>query len=114
MSKLPTKAKSRAVRKTARAEVVPFEAPVNAGPFIRFHHTQVELSSASGGARVKAKHTRFEDGKLTAESFEGALPTAAFEAALAQAQEYFALQTALIFNPFSAFLPAPKRSRREK
>jgi hypothetical protein len=109
MRKHPVKAKSRAARNTSRAEVIPFETPVKAGAFISFHHSHVEMTSTPGGARVRAKHVRFEDGKLTSESFESALPAAAFEAALAQAQEYFTLQAALAFNPFSLFLAGGKK-----
>ena len=48
--------------------------------------------------RVRARNTRFEDGKFSSESFEGELEGDAYDRMVQQTQQYIADQTAQILR----------------
>ena len=115
MSKLPDRASHRAVHKADASETETGEAFPKTGPFFRFRHSYTEISSVAGSTHVRSKETRFEDGRLTSESFEGTLGQSAYDDLVAQAQKLFASQTAFLLRQFSLFLPvSDRRSGRDE
>ena len=72
----------------------------------------MEVTSIEGAAQVRAKHTRFENGRLTSETLEGSLPASAYDRLVAETQKVFASQTAFLLEQLSLFLPTSKRSSR--
>jgi len=110
MKKHPVRLAERVPGKVAKNALEVIEPPARAGPFFSFRYSSVEMSAIGGRARVKAKTTRLEDGKLTSETFEGDLERGVYDRAVNDAQRYFLDQTALFLKSFSLFLPfATKR-----
>lgn len=112
----PVKLGPRAPRRAAsnRIDVMPRESGRDA--FATFSYSFAELSIGGGKARVRARHARLENGKLTAESFEGEVDPAVYERTLAHAQRYFAAQAALLLRPLElllAFAPTRRSDREE-
>jgi len=102
MSRYPVKAKKQAMQ--------PVEENVrNTSPFLSFRYSYTEMSVVGGKARLKSRHTRLDDGKLSSETFEGELDRSAYDQAVnqavTQAQEYFRGQTELFLRSLSLFLP---------
>jgi len=79
MSKHPIKASGRsitAVRQTSPVTVHDAGETVKtegARRFLSFEYSYTEMSSRDGRTHVRASKTRFADGKLTREAFEGEL-----------------------------------------
>jgi hypothetical protein len=86
MATYPVKAKKRALRKSGKDKVVVARA---AGPFFSFRYSSTEVSLVDGKTRVRSRSARFEDGKLSSESFEGELDRGAYERMVSQAQRHF-------------------------
>ena len=83
--------------------------PARAGnPFLSFRYSYTEISAVGGRARVKSRNARYEDGKLTDETFEGELDRGVYERMAGEAQKYFLDQAALFFQSLWAFLPASR------
>ena len=113
MNTHPTKPAKRTPRKVRRDVPAPVEPVRPAGPFFSFRSSYMELTTAGRGARVKARHARFEDGKLVAETFDGELDRSAYDAMVHAAQRYVCAQSAQFFEALSAFLPTPSKSSRD-
>jgi hypothetical protein len=73
--------------------------------FFGFRYTQTVVSASGGKARIAARSARFEDGKLTTETFDGDLDPASYERMMAATQRFFAAQTALWLRSLAMFLP---------
>jgi hypothetical protein len=73
------------------------------------------MSVFGGKAHVKSRNARFEDGKLTSETFEGELDRKAYDQAVSDAQRRIAGHTAEFLKSFSLFLPffRPRRPDRD-
>jgi len=104
MSKYPERVRDRAVQKVDTP--VEYVGPPSAvGPFFSFSYSYKEISSIGGKTVVKSKETRFEDGRLRSEEFEGTLQGSAYADMVGQAHQYFMSQTTSILNQLSWFLP---------
>ena len=90
------KPEKRAPQKPRKDEVVVVEH--GRVPFFSFRYSSTEVSMADDRTRVKSRQARFEDGKLTAETFEGELDRTAYDQMVTQAQRYF-------WKSLSQFLP---------
>jgi hypothetical protein len=109
MSKYPVKlaerTKAHPIRKMER-NVVDVFAPTSQGSsFLSFRYSYTEMSVTGGKAHVKSKNARFENGKLTSETFEGELDRSAYDQAVSDVQRQIADQTAQFFKSLSLFLP---------
>ena len=67
--------------------------------FFSFRYSSMEVSVVSGKPRVKARRTRFEDGKFASEAFEGELDRNAYDRIVSQAQQSF-IRALTLFLPF--------------
>ena len=67
-----------------------------------------------GKTHLRARNTRFEDGKLTSESFKGELEGSAYDQLVKQTQQYVANQTAQFLRAFSLFLPFSTKRRSDR
>lgn len=105
MSKYPVKLGKRALREVEQDAVEVIGPAPRANPFLSFRYSYTEISASGGRARVKSRKTRFEDGKLTSEAFEGELDRSAYEQMVGQAQQYVLGQTALFLKAFASMLP---------
>jgi hypothetical protein len=108
MSKYPVRLAERALRNVEKDAVEVNGSTSMATPFFTFRYTYTEISALGGKAHVKAKKARFENRKLTSETFEGELDRSAYEQMASQAQHYFLSQAALLLQPLSWFLPSSR------
>lgn len=109
MNKHVVKLSERAPRKIDKdaVEVIrPRSGPTPFGmaPFFSFRYSYFEMSATEGRARVKAKRTRFEQGKLTSEAFEGDLARVEYDRLMSRAQRYFLGQAELFLKSLSLLL----------
>ncbi|HWZ72326.1 MAG TPA: hypothetical protein VN326_12745 [Casimicrobiaceae bacterium] len=118
MRKYPVKLAERnralPVRKkdTDAVEVI---APASrSSPFLSFRYSYTEMSVLGGKARVKSKNARFEDGKLTSETFEGELDRSAYDRAVSDAQRHIGDQMAQFLKAISLFLPFSRTHRSDR
>jgi len=109
MSKHPVKLDKRAVRDADREATEVLEAIPAANPFFSFRYSYTEISARGDKAHVKARSTRFEDGKLTSEAFEGDLGQPLYQQVVSDAQHYFLGQTALFLKSLALFLPFSRK-----
>ena len=114
MNKLPVRRAERALRKVEQDVVEVMEPASRANPFFSFRYSYTEISAAGGKARVKSRRTRFEDGKLTSEAFEGELDRSAYEQMVSEAQLQFLAQTALLMKSLSWLLPFSRKHRPDR
>lgn len=117
MSKYPVKHKARPVRtiegdvveqdssvdRRARAE--PRTSIASKGGGFSFRYSYAEFSAVGKSARFKTKQATYENGKFSAESFEGELDPKSYEHAMEGVQRFFADQTALYLRAFRSLLP---------
>ena len=114
MGNHPVKHKARAVR-TVEGELVDPTVPVtgkNAG--FSFRYSYAEFSSVGDSAQFKTKRARYENGKLSAESFEGEFDPRTYENMMNDVQRYFADQTAFCLQALRSFLPPFGRGGRDR
>jgi hypothetical protein len=112
MRKHPVKIVRSTVQRAQReaAAIVPTRAA--ASTFMSFRYASTEITVRGGKAHVSARHTQWEDGKLSSEAFDGEVDRAVYERAVLQAQRHFIDQTLLFWQSMTSFLPfAGKRSR---
>jgi hypothetical protein len=109
MSKHPVKIDKRAVRVADRDEIEGIERVPAANPFFSFRYSYTEISARSDKAHMKARNTRFEDGKLTSEAFEGDLGRPLYDQLVSDAQHYFLGQTALFLKSLALLLPFSRK-----
>jgi hypothetical protein len=119
MSKHLVKLGDRAPRKIRKDDVEVLRpassaAPFSATPFFSFRYSYLEMSAVEGRARVKAKRARFEQGKLTAEAFEGDLARTEYDRLMSQAQRYSLDQAELFLKSLSLLLPFSSRQRPDR
>ena len=105
MPKHPATLPRRAVREAERNAIEVVEPRPGGSGFLSFRYSHTEISAHGGKARVRARSTRFEDGKLTSESFEGELEGNAYNHLVQRTQQYLADQTAQFWRSLSLFLP---------
>ncbi len=114
MSNYPVKLGKRALRKVEKDAVEVIGSASRANPFVSFRYSYTEISALGGKAHVKSRKTRFEDGKLTSEAFEGELDRSAYEQIANQAQHYFRSQAALLLQSLSWFLPSSRNQSPDR
>jgi len=84
-----------------------------ASPFFSFRYSYSEISSVGGKTYVRAKQSRFENGKLTSEEFEGVTDGRHYEDAVRGMQNLMFSRMTAFFKLFSAFLPtAPTKKNK--
>jgi hypothetical protein len=109
MSKYPVKLaernRARPVRKIESNAVDVLAPTTRSSPFLSFRYSYTEMSVLGGKAHMKSRNARFEDGKLTSETFEGELERSAYDKAVSDAQRQIGDQTAQILKSLSLFLP---------
>jgi hypothetical protein len=118
MSKYPVKLaernRARPVRKM-ESDAVDVLPPTNRNsPFLSFRYSYTEMSVLGGKAHVKSRNARFEDGKLTSETFEGELERSAYDRAVSDAQRQIGDQTAQFLKSLSLFLPFFRTHRPDR
>jgi len=114
MSKLPVPRAERAPCKVEQDVVEVMEPASRTNPFFSFRYSYTEISASGGKARVKSRRTRFEDGKLTSEAFEGELDCSAYEQMVSEAQHQFLAQTELLMKSLSWLLPFSGKHRPDR
>ena len=111
MPKHPVKLPRTSIHDVQRKAVAVVTPRLPSSGFSSFRYSYTEITASGGKAQLRARSTRFEDGKLTSESFEGELEAGAYDRMVQQTQQYIADQTAQILRSFSWFLPgSSKRS----
>src|SRR5215831_13732311 len=114
MSNYPVKRKARPVR-TVQGDVIDPPVPAakaNAG--FSFRYSYAEFFTIGNSAQFKAKHARYENGKLTAESFEGELDPRSHERLMSDVQRFFTDQISLYLQAFGGFLPFFGQQRKRE
>jgi hypothetical protein len=100
-----------------RNAVVPREGEVsietNRGDsgWLSFSYSHTEIRVEGGKAKVKSQHTRFADGRLTKDAFEGELDRGAYGRAVEDAQRAFFEHASHMLRAFEWMLPGPKRGK---
>jgi hypothetical protein len=113
MKNLPVKSSRRAAR---RREEAPLEVePVRErGPFLTFHYAYTEITASVDRAQVRRRTTRFEDGRLSSEAFEGTLERGAYDALVRDLQRAVLEQQAAFLRMFTPFLPFARARNRDE
>jgi hypothetical protein len=112
MNKHPVKRRPRVPATIHQNGVDVFDTARAGSAFSSFRYSSIEISTRGATAHVKAKHARLEDGKMSAEQFEGDLDRATYERWAEQTQRALAAHASLLFNSLTWFLPfSGKRSR---
>jgi hypothetical protein len=118
MSKYPVKLAERIrphpVRKMKSDAVDVLAPPSRSSPFLSFRYSYTEMSVLGGKAHMKSRNARFEEGKLTSETFEGELDRSAYDRAVSDAQRLIGDQTAQFFKSLSLFLPFFRTHRPDR
>jgi hypothetical protein len=112
MRKLPVERDQDVVRDADPIEVL--EPEPRRGPFVSFRYSCTEISAHGGKAHLRARSARFEDGRLTSETFEGELDRGAWERATADLQRQLIHQMTLLWQPLSLFLRAGRHRPDER
>ena len=107
MDKYPVKLAKRALRKVEN-DAVTVEPASGGNPFFSFRYSYTEISAVGRTARVKSRKTRYENGKLTSEAFEGELDRSVYEHVVNEAQKYFLDQATVFLRALSSFLPSSR------
>ena len=114
MRNYPVKRAARAPRKLETDEVEVIVPAPRTNPFFSFSYSYTEISVLGDKARVKAKKTLLEDGKLTSETFEADLDRSAYEQMVDQAQQYVLGQTAFFLKSLSSLLSFSRKQRFDR
>jgi hypothetical protein len=109
MSNYPVKLGKRALRDVEQDALEVIEPAASANAFLSFRYLYTEISALGGKTHVKSRKTRYEDGKLTSEAFEGELDRSAYEQMVGQAQRYVLGQTELFLKAFASLLPLSQK-----
>jgi hypothetical protein len=110
MNKYPAKLGKRALIRVDPDPVV-IEPASGGDPFFSFRYSYTEISASGSRAQVKSRKTRYENGKLTSEAFEGELDRSVYDRMVNEAHKYFLDQASLFLHSLTAFLPSPGRRR---
>ena len=103
--KQPVKHGRRALRKTESTLPVVVEPVAGATPFLSFRYSFTEISATGRTAKLRAKHARYEDGRLTSGEFEGEVDRGVYERAMRDAQQRLLEPWRLFLRSFSSLLP---------
>jgi hypothetical protein len=118
MSKYPVKLadrnRARSVRKMESDTVDVLTPASRSHSFLSFRYSYTQMSVLGGKAHVKSRNARFEDGKLTSETFEGELDRSAYDRAVSDAQRHIGDQMAQFFKSLSLFLPFSRIHRSDR
>lgn len=87
-------------------EIVEPEAPAS---FASFSWSSTEVASVAGRTRIRSRTTRWSDGKLESERFEGELDSGAHQRMAAQAQAQFAEQVRALMQPMRWLWPSSRK-----
>jgi hypothetical protein len=74
----------------------------------------MEISALGGKAHVKSKQARLENGRLTAEAFEGDLDRTAYQQMVSQAQQYVLSQTGRLLKSLASLLSFSQNQRPDR
>jgi hypothetical protein len=88
------------------------EAPVRGAGAFTFHYSYTEISSAGGKSRVKSRSARYENGKLSRESFDGEFDGRLYDGAVHDMQRAFADQASLMLRAFASLFTLPGMKHR--
>ena len=110
MNKYPAKLGKRALTRVDPDPVV-IEPASGDDRFFSFRYSYTEISASGSRAQVKSRKTRYENGKLTSEAFEGELDRSVYDRMVSDAHKYFLDQANLFLRSLTAFLPSPGRRR---
>jgi hypothetical protein len=113
MGKYPDKVRARAVQQVEADPIEYIDRSSAANPFFSFSYSYREISSVGGKTVVKSKETRFENGRLKSEEFEGTLDGTAYADMARQAQQSFMSQMTFFLNQLSLFAPFRKENRKK-
>lgn len=84
----------------------PWTPAGNWGSFFTFRYSSTEIFSEGGDIHVKSRETRYQDGRLTSEEYEGTLDRRAYDRVVSEAQGYFLNQVGnfvkMLYSPFSS------------
>ena len=112
MSKHPVVKRAERMPRKVEADAVEVLGPVTkADSFLSFRYSYTEVSALGGKAHVKARQTRFEDGKLTSEAFDGDFDRGVYEQMVRDARHLFLAQTALLMKSLTWMLPFSRNRR---
>ena len=109
MSKHPVKVEKRALRRVQSNPIATIEPAAPHHPFLSFRYSYTEVSASGPTARVKFRSARYEDGKLTTETFDGELDRGAYDRMVSEAQRHLLGQAGLFARLFLPFLSLPRR-----
>ena len=114
MRNYPVKTGKRAIREIAKDAVEVIKPAAAANPFFSFHYSYTEMTAVGGKTHVKSRKTRFEDGKLSDETFEGDLDRSAYEQAVSRMQQSAVDHMALFLESLALLLPFSPRRRSDR
>jgi hypothetical protein len=119
MSKYPVKFAERnrahPVRKMKSDAVEVLAPPSRSHSFLSFRYSYTQMSVLGGKAHLESRNARFEDGKLTSETFEGELDRTAYDRAVSDAQRHhIGDQMAQFFKALSLFQSFSRTHRSDR
>ncbi len=91
----------------------PVIVPPASRPGVSFRYSYTEISAVGNAASVRRRETRFENGTLKSESFEGTFDRGAFDEIVRQTQGYLLAQTSLLMKSLFWFLPSSDERQRK-
>ena len=109
MSKYPVKVEKRAPRRVRDNPIATIEPVAPHRPFMFFRYSYTEMSASGRTARVISRSARYENGKLTTETFDGELDRGAYNRMVSEAQRHLLGQAGLFARLFLPFLSSPSR-----
>lgn len=113
MSKSLPPTSDEAIAKRSEGPLVQKNEWQGESPFFSFRYSYRELSSRDGKTHIKTRECRFEDGKLTAEEFEGTTGPEAYTDAVTAMHRLMQQQTALLLQPLSWLLSSRTQNKRK-
>jgi hypothetical protein len=101
MKQVPVKSGKRALRKAESALPAVVDSVWGGAPFLSFRYSVTEVSATGRTAKLRSKHARYEDGRLTSENFEGEVDRDVYERAVRDAQQDLFDRWRLFLRSFS-------------
>ena len=98
MTRQIVKSGKRALGKVDSSAIDVVPRPTENNLYFSFRYSYREISAHGSVAQVKGRDTRFENGKLTSEAFEGNIDRHHYDRILAEAQSAFLDQAALVLK----------------
>jgi len=81
------------------------------GGAFSFNYSYTEITATGGKSHVKSRRTRYADGKLSTENFDGEFDRSIYDGALDQMHRAFANQALLLLRTFASMFPTMRRDR---